>query len=557
MLLSGTSAGATAGAVDPWTLLPLLQPSAVVGSINVSTSIKPFFRPGSPAEGRSTTRPPSSAQGLRAFPAQNPTIEVVYNASEGLGTIPDRMISAPFPYSMESGTRPTTGPIPGPFPDPELSPDGLAKLPSLPEVRDVQMSGNLIPPQSWMTLKVPVGPMTQSFRVTVAPGSRELPNDIPALDQLDLVGPTGEVLAELKGISSGWQGTSQDLRIWLSGVPNGAVLVLRIVDNHVVTTPTESTDADLPASVPFQMELQRSEMAGPIAGFPNGESIAPLTVTSSLSIAAGSTAGSTSGSVALSMIRLYSEDVSSSLTLAVSGEGQAPPATAARVPSEMDDPAPGVGVGPLASRRSSPIGPPLGTSSGELTPSSDRQEQAFDLSTDTPVVALDPDQWPDDDTDSVEPAPLPEIPWRGAVVREDGSRIVTLRGTGGFPVLVCSLSGTRTSPDPAELLATLPSNLVPGQNANNVAALLADARERPEERHRADDPTISDFASAAFGLLLGASLATGPFYPDLIAMIRPYVTRPLHVRSRLRVTAESSRNSIRRLRSWLSLAPQR
>ena len=61
-----------------------------------------------------------------------------------------------------------------------------------------------------------------------------------------------------------------------------------------------------------------------------------------------------------------------------------PPAVAiaaagARLTTQVEVAAPGVSVGPLVTRGSAPLRPPLGTTPGEPTPSIDRNERAFDL----------------------------------------------------------------------------------------------------------------------------------------------------------------------------------
>ena len=64
--------------------------------------------------------------------------------------------------------------------------------------------------------------------------------------------------------------------------------------------------------------------------------------------------------------------------------GMEPPAVAiaaagARLTTHVEVAAPGVSVGPLVTRGSAPLRPPLGTTPGEPTPSIDRNERTFDL----------------------------------------------------------------------------------------------------------------------------------------------------------------------------------
>ena len=60
--------------------------------------------------------------------------------------------------------------------------------------------------------------------------------EIPALDQLFLIGPSGNLMAQLTGASANFQGVKQDVSVDLIDVPSGSELVVRIIEDPVGTT---------------------------------------------------------------------------------------------------------------------------------------------------------------------------------------------------------------------------------------------------------------------------------------------------------------------------------
>ena len=62
-----------------------------------------------------------------------------------------------------------------------------------------------------------------------------------------------------------------------------------------------------------------------------------------------------------------------------------------------------------------------------------------------------------------------------------------------------------------------------------------------------DHVTCTDFLTAACGLVLGVGLATGPLYPDLIALVKTCLPR------RFRPVRNGRSRPARNLRSWLGI----
>ena len=182
--------------------------------------------------------------------------------------------------------------------DAELTPQGIQKLPALPVAGDVQVSGALGPGQTWATFKMPVGPSTQSLKVTVSHEETVPSPAIPALDQIYLVGPQGNLLAELKGASANFAGLRQDLTIALSGIPQGSQLVVRIVENLTVVSDSSVLQAALLGNLAFKMEVLRTEATSPITSTSFSGTGAALNSVGPLLI------GSGTGAIALAPISL-------------------------------------------------------------------------------------------------------------------------------------------------------------------------------------------------------------------------------------------------------------
>ena len=258
--------------------------------------------------------------------------------------------------------------VPPPSPeDAELTPQGIQKLPALPWAEDVRVSGQLAPARTWATYRMPVGPTTLSLRVTVSHDLTVPAPAIPALDQLYLVGPEGNLLSELKGASANLAGPRQDVSISLSGIPQGDQLLVRIVENPAVVPQTPPPQPAPTANLPLHDGGSAHRAASPLQSLhPRSHrpvrlpsTVGPLLIgygTSALALVPTSLVLSSSGSVDLNPpVPSRPRSLRTSRPLRQSAE-------------EFDTEAPGVSVGPLVSRGPAPIGPRPGNHARRLHP---------------------------------------------------------------------------------------------------------------------------------------------------------------------------------------------
>lgn len=477
-------------------------------------------------QGATTTLPIPRTVPKVAPPADSrpPVITVLYNPNQANASGYAPLISIPVSSGPVAG-RPASDADPANLEqdDPELTPDGLFKLPTVPMMDDVMVSGNLVPEQTWSTYKIPLNPSTQFLHLTINHEPSPSVGMVPALDQLYLVGPTGGVLAKLTGAAAAMQGPLQDVNVGLSGVPSGSSLLVRIVETPLVSAaePSSSNSNPSVASLSFTMEITRYE--SPASGF-----------TPVISQPFGSQFGLPVGYLAwsdqVSLSLVGDADFSSSARAAAAElYGKAPEeakslyATAQPL-EELSLAAPVVSLGPLVSRGSAPLGPPLATTSGEPTPEIDRAERALNVSELGVGSVL---------VGSLEfAADLPARREYSAVVNEssrgsgDDSRpdepFLLLRGPGGFPVLGTNVGLARAEVDSTEILATVASLAVPDSSGDAPAGTFIEytAQAVSSEPYTRSDLAHPDFLTAACGLVLGISLTAGPLYPDLIALMK-------------------------------------
>lgn len=444
----------------------------------------------------------------------------------------------------------------------ELTPSGLKSLPTLPMAEDVMIAGSLAPQQGWSSFKIPIDPATESLHVTVSHDPTMTGPMVPALDQLYLVGPAGNLMLKLTGASALLQGTRQDIQISFSHIPNGSDLVLRIIEAPTPTangtaaaTASTSATAMQPAAaatMPFTMEVVRSEWIG-----------ASL-VSSALgqSFAGGSAVSSIFGCAPLSTAIVSSPSNPADLCTITKIGGPAladnlvgkllVPAAAAEPVEETPIAIPGVSLGPLVSRGSAPLGPPLGTTPGDPTPALNRDERAFDVSTsgsnasgvgDSDLVTALSARLEALDTEGT---PL----WQPGSAHGDGASFVSLRGPGGFPTLATTASRTRADNDPEAILATVTTLSQPEVALEGTRSTVVGSATEFSSTTSVPVPTAvsADYCTAACGLVLGISLTAGPLYPDLLTLLQAWLRR------KSRRDARRSALTTRRPGCWLNPA---
>jgi len=471
-----------------------------------------------------------------------------------------------------------------PTTDPELTPEGISKLLALDWSQYAMVSGTLEPSHDWATYSIPVGPQTNSLKVHVSSAQEPESQSRPAVDQLYLVGHDGSVLASMQGVSAATasQGPQQDINIALSNVPTGAELLLRLMANPGLSTPSPtsspsatSSPASSPTSSPtsspsptsatagttatgagvsYKMEVQRSDPPVVIASIGGANPFgSPVSSPGNGLIVAGNLLGASSTSLASPAARASGLQPVDEWLVGKSEEGQAREAVPNRAPDQDGLTAPEISVGPLASRGSAPLGPLLGTIQGDRTHSIDRDERAFDLAMEQLgsgvglEIAL---VGPQVQTASVGR----ESAGSQSVAPRDASGALTpLRGTGGFPVLVSSSGTTEVHIDATEMLTTLPASPRAEASADD-ATLVPDLTpltlSRPEEQ-ASDDSARTDFLTSACGLVLGIGLASRPLYPDLIGLVRTCLPRAVRPPSKGRRTWAGRIHPLRKIMSWL------
>jgi hypothetical protein len=208
--------------------------------------------------------------------------------------------------------------------------------------------------------------------------------------------------------------------------------------------------------------------------------------------------------------------------------------TANRKADQLEMDGPEISLGPLVSRGSAPLGPPLGTIQGSSTFSIDRNERAFDLAMEQLAglsdsnldVDLEGDPWNRSDLDP-EAMVIP-------LASDEFGQPVILGGPDVFPSVVSGLGLIRSRTDMTAVLATLPEYRDVGSPVliqSEIPTFVSLERSHSKQRQQAEEqPT--DVLTAACNLLLGIGLATGPLYPDLIALVRNCLPRRNRARAR-------------------------
>jgi hypothetical protein len=528
---------------------PAVEPVNQVPQNGTARQVKPLQSAGHGVTGSAGATPTV----VNIVPAPTPSISLKYS-SNGI-------VSSSSPVLVSTPVSLTTGPAQGPTPQKpgaanegpeqsELTPQGMQQLPALPRRDEVEVSGTLQPAQTWMTYRIPVGSSTQSLEVTVSQLGPQGEPAIPALDQLYLVGPSDVVLTMLKGASAYAQGPQQDMMILLSAVPDNSELLLRIVE-----TPAPSLAAGppqtLPASlnIPFTMDVQRTDLAtGALPLNAVFQTVAPVGLAGPLLIAYGNVAVTVSPpSLGSSGVAPDTEAASSELT-GMEPSAVAIAAAGARLTTQVEVATPGASVGPLVSRGSAPLRPLVGTIPGEPTPSIDRNERAFDLAALGSGAGLDAELLLGLTTNrsdgNGEDTPVDQA------TRTSGP-LIALRAPGGLPVMVSSVRG-QSLIDPAAVLATLaaPESLPdPGQQLARLPALPP--LEASGALRHGDAVACTDFLKAACGLMLGIGLTTGPFYPDLMALVRNFLPRRTPLANSPRRSRARRKGPLRSLCRWL------
>ncbi|MDG3005666.1 hypothetical protein [Paludisphaera mucosa] len=409
------------------------------------------------------------------------------------------------------------------------SPEELAALPKIPWTANYTYDGTLAVDRDSTSFRIPVGPTTQMLTLAVR-SDRAGESFVPRIDQMYLIGPRGEVLAALNGVSFLSNATGQSFYIELHGAPTGGQLVVRLVpstgdsgtylgdDSDSTGEDAGGGGGDVPTwdATAFHIDVQRSD-ASPKAVSPQGSSSTGTSYVITLPVVWGdawtgvsvATPGGTTP---------QNPEAASSARVADDGRQHKDSADF----ESDDEETPSVFLGPLVSRTAAPLGPVLATSTDDPTPSTDRASRTDRDSVDAFAADLDVDLMLGIKLRS-------EGRSAGDLAENSGghaSAMMTIRGPGGAPVVVSGLRQDDSQQDADALAANL-------QRQAEEGALLAEALEAPttsDDAARKGEIARAGLATRAVGFLIGLGLASGPLYPDLVAFARKKLVRRAHLR---------------------------
>jgi hypothetical protein len=431
-----------------------------------------------------------------------PTLLVRDDAGNSMSPSSDFGKLAFLPSTPEADTRPS--PEFGP-PSPEFgppSPDELDAMPLIPWSREYSYVG-VISGSGTTAIRIPVSPLTRSLTLGLKPGREGAPFT-PRVDQVSLFGRGGEVLSHIQGVSFLGDGDAQVLYISIHGAPIGGEIVVRLAPSLLWgTTPPNGEEPD-------------GTFVGGGEGYEevDGEGTSPPWVGTyfELSVARNDASGRSEGTAGVAggayVASFGQADGPSSIgpleattgtprIAPSSGWGPRVAVAQATVRRDVDiDPADDgpveVFLGPLVSRTAAALGPALATASGDPTQATDRASGSRSGVSAALGVGLD----------------------RGStqVVEADAQAdllLAAMRGPGGVPILVAGLRAGEEAPEAEALAAS-------AVGAAQEAAPPGDP-VRPEGEA---EVARAGLVGRALGLLVGMGLASGPLYPDLVALAR-------------------------------------
>ena len=475
----------------------------------------------------------------------------------------------------------------------------------VPWAETVSVAGFLGDDLDRVPVMIPVGPKTQAIRVSVRGDGGLTGPQAPVVERLDLLHPTGFVMAHVGGLRSAGGDPLQDLCVMLNGAPAGGRLLVWIAESATrapggswvegrslalqspLISPTSgaveprsdlNSDArgasvvpersgfgsllsDLDPSpssagqtptrtVPFLVRVDRSEATGKVSEIPEQASRPwPLLLMSFSTAHSLPLPPPRSGSVSVwnppILVRSETSDSPSEIPTKPGGTEPGSERLLAL------DPGRAVAVGPLVSRGSSPLGPKLATTTDDPTPIIDRHERAFDdaierlVSGTNPALILGRNAQRDESRFSKSRSLT-----QGDTDPEPSATTVVV-GPGAYPLRVTSIERKQDSSEPARLLATL-ANLdeqTPPPNPKPPVLSPEDGSNRsPRMVFARLDLSAAEFLNRAGGLILGMGLTLGPVYPDLISLLRNRVSGFLRPRLKLRLS-QPSRRQRQRFRS--------
>ncbi|WP_337176858.1 hypothetical protein [Paludisphaera sp.] len=497
--------------------------------------------PAAPEYGDSEPADPPAEDwaGFETGPAAPPKVESVFGRARGLARAVQgaslivwdgagNSISSGSPAETFFTPGDTEDPAPplefGPFPEP------LESYPRVPWAPSHVYNGSIIGGDA-TAIRIPVGPGTRSLTLDLKPG-RAGDSFVPRIDQVSLLNRGGELLTQIHGVSFLGDGEFQSLFIAIKGAPIGGEVLVLLAPTfpwEAVPSPDQDpeeappyiggeggADGEPPAPAPawedsyFELNIQRDEFEG-FGGSRSSET----TVVGETIYAASFGRVELPISIIPRPFKVETAKISET-----SGPAQRDSVARDQVRREVQvDPAEDgpveIFLGPLVSRTAAAMGPALATASDEPTPSTDRAARP---GADVPPAL----------GSRVDPGAASPAPSRGEAAAQADPPMIALRGPGGVPIVVAGLSaGDRSMEAEAVAASALGA-------ARDVAPPADPARPDEEE----PEVARAGIAGRALGFLVGMGLASGPLYPDLLALARRKFRRvPRRVGGRRRVNA--------------------
>lgn len=399
------------------------------------------------------------------------------------------------------------------------SPQELDSLPKVPWTRSYSYAGAIEADKDSVAFRIPVGPTTQTLTVDVRPGADGQPST-PKIDQLYLVGSHGEMLAAIAGVKFMSNGSEQTLYISIHGAPVGGQLFMRLVRADDAGTYYGGSGDDVDGDSDSSSDVQ----VPPSWGASNYEiSILRTDVVSNSGVTTSATSSdgpsyittlpaTTDPSKPSGASTSYSPGTTSPTT-----KGAADPQVSEVAQSDEDgvelarleEETPPVYLGPLVSRTAAPLGPVLATFAGDPAPPVSRADRSTGDALDVLGAELD--------LDLLLNLRSRRASNHAADSNPDGSTIAESRGGGGAPILLADDQPIDARTEAMALAASLDRDAQP-------EALLVDAADVPP-RERQAEVARAGLATRAVGFLIGLGLASGPLYPDLVALARRKLLR--------------------------------
>jgi hypothetical protein len=495
------------------------------------------------------------------------------------GSVTDSTAVFLVPAGSGSGWDALQTTVPGEYAPTAHSFDG-PEVPVPPNSAFAEMRGTLDAGQSSMTYAIPIGPMTESLGVTVRPVADMPPGDVPVVDEMSLVDPSGKTLEQVGSPGSAGGFISAAVLVQLHGARAGDQILVQIGAAESSSSSPSSPSSTLSSSgsgvatasassqsaswnVPFVLDVQRqqSSAASTDAGsvVSGTGTVGTLIVAPAQQPAVFASSSSSSAPAAQDGSTLVDAQATNTAVAAA-----APAAASDGLVTESTDSFNvRVPTGPLASRGGGALGPTLALIDAEPTQPVDRLERA--LSQDIVGLGAGDGEQTASRGNGAGDQEFSDDPgtWPGSIgTGGTGGPVVSIPGRGGFPLRVTSPGRDQRGPFkfPA-LWATLPAAPSADTAVSNAAQSAISLNELPivpAVAYRSAPETLEcpDFVKAACGLALGLGLTTGPLFPDLIASFPgrlPKWVSILRAQSRRRTSArDSKRVSHRKMPNWLS-----